>query len=81
MLENFGMQNVGIFMSFGIFCERWIYLYSFGIFYVNLVYFMPIWYILCPFGIFWYIPPRGGAFGMLCQEKSDNPRRIHYRNL
>jgi hypothetical protein len=44
-----------------------------GVFYVHLVYFMAIWYILWPFGIFYacfkYIP----RFGELYQEKSGIP--------
>jgi hypothetical protein len=48
-----------------------------------LVYFMAIWYIVWPFGIFcghsvyfmvtWYVFPR---FGMLYHEKSGNPGSI-----
>jgi hypothetical protein len=40
-----------------------------GIFYDHLVYFVTIWSILRPFGIFF---PR---FGILHQEKSGNPGR------
>jgi hypothetical protein len=39
----------------------WYILWSFGIFYGHLVYFMVIWYILWSFGIFfpfWYVVPR-----------------------
>jgi hypothetical protein len=62
----------------------------FGIFYVHLVYFMSIWciystwYNLCSFGVFyvrlvdfwsfWHIFPR---LGLLYQEKSGNPARMH----
>jgi hypothetical protein len=44
-----------------------------GIFFGHLEYIAAIWCILCPFGnlvAIWYIFHR---FGILCQEKSDNP--------
>jgi hypothetical protein len=64
-----------LFRPFGTF-----YVWTFGIFCGNLVYFVAIWYILWQFGIFcgnlvyfvaiWYI---FSHFGMLYQEKSGNP--------
>jgi hypothetical protein len=41
-----------------------------GIVYVDLVNFMPIWYILCKFGIFLVYVFR---LGVLWQEQSDRP--------
>jgi hypothetical protein len=38
-----------------------------------LVYFMAIWYILWPFGIFMFIWYQFSRFGILYQEKSGNP--------
>jgi hypothetical protein len=45
-----------------------------GIFYGRLVYFMAIWYILWPFGIF-------KIFGMLFQLKSGNPGPVSYESV
>jgi hypothetical protein len=41
------MENVGIFYG-----ECWYILWTFGIFYGHLVYFMDIWYILWTFGTY-----------------------------
>jgi hypothetical protein len=60
-LEGLGKYNVGQFCGRLVyFLESiWYILCQYGIFYVNLVYFMSIWYILWPFRIFlvsiWYI--------------------------
>jgi hypothetical protein len=54
-------------VNFGGFCNGrcWYILRQLGIFYGHLVYFVAIWYILWPFGIFF-------RFGMSNQEKSGN---------
>jgi hypothetical protein len=44
-----------------------------GIFYGHLVYCTDIWYILWPFGIFHGYLVHFSRFGMLYQEKYDNP--------
>jgi hypothetical protein len=55
-------------------------LWTFGLFYNHLVYFMDIWYILWTFGMFYghlvYLMDIWSIlwmFGMLFQEKSGNP--------
>jgi hypothetical protein len=50
ILESLGIENIGILK----------FLWPFGIFYNNLVYFVIVWYILI-------------RFGMLYHEKSGNP--------
>jgi hypothetical protein len=44
-----------------------------GIFYGHLEFFMATWYILWSFGIVVMICYIFHRFGVMCQEKSDNP--------
>jgi hypothetical protein len=69
ILENFGMENVGIFYEIlEYFMAIWYILWQFGIFYGNLVYFMAIWYSLWLIGICIFL-----VLVCLDQEKSGNP--------
>jgi hypothetical protein len=43
------------------------------VFYGHFEYFMAIWYILWPFGIFCHNLVNYFNFSMLCREKSGNP--------
>jgi hypothetical protein len=61
-------KNVGVFMYAHLeyIMAIWYILWSFGVFYGHLVYFM----VICILWKFWYIFPR---FGKMCPEKSGNP--------
>jgi hypothetical protein len=59
------MEKCYILQPIGIFKAKWYILWSFGIFYGHLVYFMVIWYIL-------------SGFGILFRDKSCNPGLLYY---
>jgi hypothetical protein len=69
MIHIFSNQKSQIWVIFGGPCigRCWHILWTFGLFYSLLVYFMDNRYILWLFGIFFT------RFGMLRQEKSGNP--------
>jgi hypothetical protein len=64
------MEEVGIFYGHLVYCTARRYTYVCG---GHLVYFMVIWNISWSFGIFYGHLVYFSRFGMLHQEKSDNP--------
>jgi hypothetical protein len=50
-----------------------VFLWSFRLFYSQMVYFMAIWYIWWPLGMFGGLLVYFSRFGMLYREKSGNP--------